>query len=104
MKKQIFTALVFSANVSAAVMGDPCINMAKYGAIRAYMSETGTVQGSEGIQYSARLVQQQGNVFDYQVTISDNNEDGETWDVEYEVKVQQRGNTCKVITVSGLGL
>lgn len=98
--KTIFTAIVFSATLNTALAVDTCANMAKNGAIRAYMSEMGTVQGSEGIQYSAHLVHQTGNSYKYEVVISDNNEDGETWDVNYLVQVQLRGTSCKIVKVS----
>lgn len=96
MSKLIFTALVFSANVMAS---GPCENMAKYGAIRAYMSEVGTIQGSDGIQYEAKLISSTENIFNYEVIISDNNEDGEYWDTTFQVRVKQRGTSCKVVSV-----
>lgn len=97
--KTIFTAMVFSASLASAGAAGTCANMAKFGAIRAYHSEMGVVQGSDGIQYSAELIDSDANNFSYRVTISDNNEDGDTWDVHYTVKVQLRGRTCKVIRV-----
>lgn len=79
----------------------PCSNYAKFAAIRAYKAEVGTVQGSDGIEYSASLLEHQGSIYKYSVSISDNNEDGESWTVEYLVDVKREPTqSCKVISVA----
>lgn len=96
-------ALIFSLILTfpafALASDGPCSNYAKHGAIKAYKAEFGTVQGSDGIQYSASLVEADGNIFDYLVSISDNNEDGETWTIDYDVRVKKEGTRCKVVKV-----
>lgn len=77
-----------------------CANMAKYGAIRAYKAEVGTIQGSEGIQYDATLTGLRGEFASFLVSISDNNEDGETWTVNYSVVVRKTENRCSVVSVT----
>lgn len=97
-----FFALMMSLGFSSTVFAakSPCAGFAKYGAIRAYKAEVGTIQGSEGIEYSATLKKQSGDEFTYLVTISDNNEDGETWDVDYIVTTRKLGTgKCKVLSV-----
>lgn len=79
----------------------PCANMAKYAAIRAYKAEVGEVQGSDGIQYSAVVTATRGNYISYLVTISENNEDGETWEVGYNVNLLWQQNAkpeCKILS------
>lgn len=85
---------------SVAFAGEgPCANKAKYEAIRHYKAESGTIQGSDGPQYSAVLIKANGNVYDYEVTIADNNEDGDYWEVDYKVRVQEKNRACKTIFV-----
>jgi hypothetical protein len=81
-----------------ATEASPCINMAKYGAIRAYKAEMGTIQGSDGIQYEATLTGTRGEFSSYLVAISDNNEDGESWTVNYTVVVRKT-QICSVVSV-----
>jgi hypothetical protein len=93
----------FAAKPLAAKEG-PCANFAKSGAIRAYKKQTGVVQGSPGISYSAKLVKTLGAISDYVVSISDSNEDNENWVIDYSVKVQDLGsNLCKILLVKQLG-
>lgn len=94
----VFLALLaLSAPSMAAEF--PCANMAKYGAIKAYKSETGTIQGSDGIQTVAVPTSARGNLISYLVTISDNNEDGETWEVDYTVVLREISTgKCQVLS------
>lgn len=103
MIKFVMMVLLLSGSVSSLAFGatNPCKNYAKNAAIRAYKSETGTIQGSDGIKYVATQVKNSGQFFEFQVTISDNNEDGETWNVDYLVQLQ-RNATCKVVKVQKL--
>ena len=82
-----FVSLMAVIALSQLSLGETklCENYAKYAAIRAYKSEVGTIQGSEGIEFSATLLKLKNEWVEYQVTISDNNEDGETWTVDYWV-------------------
>ncbi len=77
-----------------------CANMAKFGAIRAYKAEVGTIQGSDGIQYEATLTGVRGEVASFLVSIYDNNEDGETWTVNYSVVVRKSENRCSLVSVN----
>jgi hypothetical protein len=77
----------------------PCANYAKYAAIRAYKAETGSIQGSDGLHVSAKWIKTQNQILDYAVRISDNNEDGETWDVDYWVQIQKMNSSCKILKV-----
>lgn len=97
MKTTLLALLAFAFTAPAFAENSPCANMAKSAAIRAYKAETGTIQGSEGIQYEALLVGVRGNNYNYLVSISDNNEDGETWEVDYSVVVQSAG-ACRVLS------
>lgn len=83
----------------AATAGFACENYAKYSAIKAYKAEVGTVQGSDGIGYDATLIALRGDVSAYVVSISDNNEDGEYWTVDYQVVL---GKSCKTLKVTRL--
>lgn len=74
-----------------------CENYAKYGAIKAYKAEMGTVQGSDGIEYEATLVGLRNDISAYVVSISDNNEDGEYWTVDYSVVLNK---SCKILSVT----
>jgi hypothetical protein len=85
-------------NVSFATPEAPCANFAKFGAIRAYKAEMGTIQGSDGIEYEATLTGTRGELSSYVVAISDNNEDGETWTVKYSVVVRKT-SACSVVSV-----
>lgn len=106
MKNTFIIAILglMSLAVQAAPTSAPgfCSNYAKSGAIRAYKAEMGTVQGSDGIQYTAKLATIIGDVASYVVSISDNNEDGERWTVDYSVQVQRQGTACKVLHVKKL--
>jgi len=92
----LLALLLLPLHGSAQAEG-PCSNMAKYAAIRAYKAEMGTVQGSDGIDYSATLIAQRGEFAGYLVTISDNNEDGDRWEADYNVSVRLKD--CKVVLV-----
>ncbi len=75
-----------------------CSNFAKYEAIRKYKADTGTVQGSDGIEYSAQLLKETSTQYQYVVEISDNNEDGEYWTLAYTVTLEKK--TCKKVSIS----
>lgn len=90
-----FTSYSYAAKNSKS----SCENMAKSGAIRAYKGEVGEIQGSEGIQYSAELVQTDGQDSQYKVSITDNNEDGDVWTIEYLVTVSDTPAKCNVVKV-----
>jgi hypothetical protein len=93
---------LLSLAASAQANEIPCANMAKYAAIRAYKAEVGEVQGSDGIQYSAVATATRGNYISYLVTISENNEDGESWEVGYNVNLLWQQNAkpeCKILSV-----
>jgi hypothetical protein len=83
----------------------PCANYAKYAAIKAYKAEVGSIQGSDGIEYTATLLKKQGQLVEYKVAISDNNEDGETWTFDYWVQLEKQPNSvCKIIKVRKIGV
>ena len=94
---KLLIALLIST--SAVASEGPCANTAKYAAIRAYKAEVGPVQGSDGIQYSAVLKQHNSDILQYVVTISENNEDGEFWEMDYSVKLKGQEASCKVLSV-----
>lgn len=97
-----WTALIIflgtAAGARAAPQG-PCANFAKFAAIRAYKAEMGTVQGSNGIDYSAEMIRSDRGTTTYVVTIRDNNEDGEVWEVDYSVRVKGPNPLCKILSV-----
>ena len=99
MSKTMTFFLTSFLSLSVLASEGPCVGFAKFGAIRAYKSEMGTVQGSDGIGYSAVLKNNNKDIYTYLVTISDNNEDGEYWEVDYDVKVQTKSFGCKLLTV-----
>jgi len=91
--------LIFSLNTQAATTTE-CANHAKSAAIRTYINEVGTVQGSEGIQYEIKEKLKAKLPFhNYIVSISDNNEDGEYWTVDYFVMTKKVGDKCQVLKV-----
>ncbi len=97
---QAFLAVVLMVlSVPVLAEQDRCVNYAKYGAIRAYKAEMGTVQGSHGIEYVAELKGTQGVFSDYVVSIYDDNEDGDTWQVDYAVRTETLAKSCKLIFV-----
>ena len=93
----LFSILIYSSHATASE--GPCANMAKREAIRRYKAENGTIQGSDGIGYTAQLLKHNANILDYVVTISDNNEDGEYWEVDYYVRLDGRTQACKIMAV-----
>ena len=99
-KKSLFiAALAISSSVFALEQG-PCANFAKAAAIRVYKASVGTVQGSDGIQYEIKKkLQAKLPFYNYIVSISDNNEDGEFWSVDYFVMTKKVKNSCKVLKV-----
>lgn len=101
MKTLFFTATFALYAAAAYAAQDTCVQYAKYGAIKVYKSEVGEVQGSNGMEHSAefRAYNPRTGVYTYLVTISDNNEDGDTWDVNYEVEVKRSIRGCRVVSV-----
>jgi hypothetical protein len=95
--KFVLISIMFMTQVFAAE--GPCSNRAKYEAIRRYKAETGTVQGSDGIGHAAVLESTRGRTYTYLITISDNNEDGEYWEVDYKVSIQETNGSCKILNV-----
>lgn len=92
-----FFVLVLSTPVFAATQ--PCENYAKSAAIKTYIKKAGTIQGSDGPEYSSVRDESFNNPYIYIVTIYDRNEDEDYWEVDFEVKIKKSGNTCKVIYV-----
>ena len=103
--KFLVLALSLSFSGTAFAAGDLCSNFAQYFAIREYKNEMGTVQGSEGIGYSAELVKVQGAERTFEVAINDNNEDGDAWTVTYEVVVKKNteNQKCSLVSIENLG-
>lgn len=102
MKKLILAVfMILGFGASALASDGPCANYAKYGAIRAYKAEFGTIQGSE-MEYEAELIQENDGVLSYLVSIYDHNEDGEYWTMEYDVDVTRvnRNRSCKLVKVT----
>jgi hypothetical protein len=94
---------LLSVAVPAQANEIPCANMAKYAAIRAYKAEVGEVQGSDGMQYSAFATSVNNGRITYLVSISENNEDGESWEFGYYVDLRWREKAspqCKIISVT----
>ena len=78
-----------------------------FGAIRAYKSEIGFVQGSDGIKYSATLIDntKKENEATYLVGVDDNNEDEEYWTWNYLVEVKKDSEgSCKVLSTKKIGV
>ncbi len=95
----VVALLALTTSVSASISG-PCSGHAKSAAIRAYKAQMGTVQGSDGIEYEIKEKLKAKLPFhNYVVTIFDNNEDGDTWSVDYFVMTKLEGQTCKVLKV-----
>ena len=103
--KKVLTGLLVLGSISSFASMD-CKNMAKNGAIRAYHSEMGTVQGSEGIEYGAKLVDNsKGSKFTYLIDIYDNNEDGDAWTSNYLVEVSKSSvGKCSVLSAQKIGV
>jgi hypothetical protein len=101
MKK---TILVVAAVLLTSLLAQakPCENIAKYQAIRSYKSEVGTVQGSDGIQYSSSLKSVQGKIYTYEVAVFDNNDEGDTWEVNYIVTIKNDKKKCITLNVANV--
>jgi len=102
MKKLLF-AMTFTLFTAPLFAQNNCLNMAKYYAIKAYHSEMGTVQGSDGISYMANLLEEVGSQLKFVVTIQDNNEDGESWIVDYLVTIDNSAQNCRKVSVCNEG-
>lgn len=101
MRNLVLIALTLG--FSASALARQCDeNYAKYGALRVYHSETGLVQGSDGPEAVAAQIYSKGDFSKYNVAITDNNEDGDVWEVSYAVTLRQVGDKCQVLKVKGL--
>lgn len=95
----ILSAIVFSYSANAEIKGE-CSNYALSGAIKAYKSMAGTVQGSEGIEYKIKEKLKAKLPFhNYIISITDNNEDGDVWTLDYFVMTKKENGQCKVLKV-----
>lgn len=102
MKFVLLSCLVFlSTNVFA---NNTCLNKAMGFAGNAYFSEMGTIQGSEGPEFSGTFLKQSGNRLTYKIFIFDNNEDGETWTSKYLVVVDYKNKKCQKVSVENIGV
>lgn len=96
----IFLAGVAFSSVSYANTQGECANYAKAAAIKAYIAMAGTVQGSEGIQYEIKQKLKAREPFhNYIVSITDNNEDGEVWTLDYFVMTKIENGKCRILKV-----
>ena len=104
MKLMIALLLSFTATYASAA--EVCENYAKYFAIRDYKVRVGTVQGSDGIQYESELISTSGDEHTFKITIQDNNEDGDSWTVFYDVVVEGplRNKKCTLVKLSATDL
>jgi hypothetical protein len=88
--KSIATLMIFIFFPQTGFSADQmCENYGKFGAIRAYKAEVGTIQGSDGIEYEVKSMAHHDPYYNFVVTIYDNNEDGEQWSVFYIVKTKK---------------
>lgn len=94
--KKILLSVSFSLLSAYSFASTECVNKAKYYAIQTYHAEMGTVQGSDGISYDAKLLNSaKKSILNYLVSIQDNNEDGETWVAEYKVIINNKNGDCQ---------
>jgi hypothetical protein len=94
MKLALLMTLFISAVAHAS-----CESKATNYAVRVYEAAIGPVQGSEGMEHETKLVSTRQGILDYLVTIWDNNEDGEIWEVEYQVVVDNKTGACRKVLV-----
>lgn len=91
--KFLMTALIALAP-AFAFAGETCENYAKYFAIRDYKKNVGDVQGSDGMQIESEMISvgtyPDGDEYLYTVSISENNEDGDYWTVNYEITLEHK--------------
>lgn len=100
IKQSVALAFLVFASTTFAKVDGPCANFAKSAAIKAYKASVGTVQGSDGIEYEiTKKLKARLPFHNYNVAISDNNEDGETWTNTYFVMTKLEGGVCKVLKV-----
>lgn len=97
MKWLMVVLISFAPGV--AFSAEICENYAKYFSIRDYKKNLGSVQGSDGMQYESELISvttfPDGDEYLYEVSISEKNEDGEYWTVNYEVLLEHDPSTQK---------
>ena len=99
-KTLIATLFTLSATAFAQSAATDCSNFAKAAASRAYKASVGTIQGSEGIQYEIKEKLVAKLPFhNYVISITDNNEDGDTWTVDYFVMTKKVNDKCQVLKV-----
>lgn len=97
MIRILLMGLMFVSSVAFAEE-QTCANYAKYGAIKAYKSEMGVVQGSDGVYSEAQFVSRNDSTYKYNVTVWDNNEDGDVWGQQYTVEVKKVGTKCQLVS------
>ncbi len=90
--------IIFACQAYAKEDKQACSNYAKYEAIRKYKSDTGVVQGSVELEYSADLIKTTATQYEYVVEITDSNEDGEYWTLAYTVTLKKK--SCELVTIS----
>ena len=81
----------------------PCEEDARYSAFSKYYSEMGPLQGSEGVDHHAQLVDDYQQEASYLVYIYDGNEDGDAWTSSYLVKVATEAQACQVLSTDPIG-
>lgn len=92
---KLFSVLLLSFSATFSYAAEKCEGYAKYFAIRDYKANTGVVQGSEGIDYQSELISSLNDEHTFKVAITDNNEDGQYWTMNYEVVVKEIPNSQK---------
>lgn len=99
-----FSTFSFASALEGAV--GVCAGHAKYGALKAYHAEMGTVQGSQGAEHTALLVDNivSANQASYLVSVTDSNEDNDVWTANYLVQVSEIQSKCKVNSVKKIGV
>lgn len=97
----LFLAFLMATPVFA---NDVCLKKAMGFAGNAYFSEMGTVQGSEGPDFTGTFLKQSGSRLTYKVFIFDNNEDGETWTSKYLVVIDYKNQKCQKVSVENIGV
>ena len=95
-KVVLFLAAFLLANPVMANPVDPCSKQATRAALKAYFA-MGTIPRDEAVP-SHRLLSIENGVAEFTITINGNNEDGDTWSINYRVAANIN-NACKVLSV-----
>ncbi len=93
-----FGLAVFCTSTTAFAFG-ACENLAKTVSLATYTKDAGTIQGSNGPEAISTLLSVRGDYESYLIEISDNNEDGETWVVRYQVTARKVAGACQIISI-----